>query len=209
MIRSFISRLWSHIQIDKHRRYVRSQMAKGMHIGNNVMICPGVKFDPPHSFLTSIGDNCIIAPDVRFLNHDASLFGMAGFARIGRIEIGANCFIGAGAILLPGINIGPDAIVGAGAVVAKDVAPNTIAAGNPARMVSNVSEFIQRHRASWEDKKAPSFPSDDFYPRLGDPEYRKKVLKMLVGQKGYTIGGDHNLTFHFNRTNTPPTKNTQ
>jgi acetyltransferase-like isoleucine patch superfamily enzyme len=46
-----------------------------------------------------------------------------------------NCFIGAGAIVLPGVTIGPQSIVAAGAVVTKDVPPNTIVAGNPAKVI--------------------------------------------------------------------------
>lgn len=46
-----------------------------------------------------------------------------------------NTFIGANALIMPGLHIGPNSIVGAGAVVTKDVPPNSIVVGNPARMV--------------------------------------------------------------------------
>ena len=45
------------------------------------------------------------------------------------------CFIGYGAIILPGVKIGNHSIVAAGSVVTKDVAPNSIVAGNPARII--------------------------------------------------------------------------
>ncbi len=51
------------------------------------------------------------------------------------IVIGAHAFIGARAFVLPGVTIGPRAIVGACAVVTKNVAENTIVAGNPARPI--------------------------------------------------------------------------
>lgn len=51
------------------------------------------------------------------------------------IKIGRRCFIGGGATILPGVTIGDESIVGAGAVVTADVPPNTIVAGNPARIV--------------------------------------------------------------------------
>jgi maltose O-acetyltransferase len=51
------------------------------------------------------------------------------------VTIGENCWIGAGAIVLPGVTVGDDAIVGAGAVVTRDVAPRTVVAGTPARVV--------------------------------------------------------------------------
>jgi maltose O-acetyltransferase len=49
------------------------------------------------------------------------------------VTVGANVWIGGGAILLPGVTVGDDAIIGAGAVVTRDVAPGMTVAGNPAR----------------------------------------------------------------------------
>jgi acetyltransferase-like isoleucine patch superfamily enzyme len=46
--------------------------------------------------------------------------------------------IGSGATLLPKVSVGENAIVGAGSVVTKDVPPNTIVAGNPARIIRRI-----------------------------------------------------------------------
>lgn len=54
---------------------------------------------------------------------------------VGPIEIGADAFIGAKALLLPGVVVGEGGVVGAGAVVTKDVEPWTIVAGNPAKVI--------------------------------------------------------------------------
>ena len=51
------------------------------------------------------------------------------------VRIGRNCWIGAGAIILPGITIGDNTVVGAGSVVTKDLPPNVIAAGNPCKVI--------------------------------------------------------------------------
>jgi len=51
------------------------------------------------------------------------------------VEVGNNVWIGTDAIILSGVTIGDGAVVGAGSIVTKDVAPNTLVAGNPARMI--------------------------------------------------------------------------
>lgn len=53
----------------------------------------------------------------------------------GTIEIGADAFIGARAIILPGVKVGEGAVVGAGSVVRKDVEPWKIVAGNHAVVI--------------------------------------------------------------------------
>ena len=60
-----------------------------------------------------------------------------------KITIGAGCFICARAFILPGITIGPRAIVGACAVVTRDVAADTVVAGNPARPVGTTPTIIR------------------------------------------------------------------
>jgi len=55
-------------------------------------------------------------------------------------RVGKGASIGSSVTILCGITIGENAIVGAGSVVTKDVAPNTIVAGNPARFMKNVSD---------------------------------------------------------------------
>lgn len=51
--------------------------------------------------------------------------------------IGDFCFIGMNSVILPGVHIGNHSIVGAGAIVTKDVPPNVIVAGNPAKIIRN------------------------------------------------------------------------
>lgn len=49
-----------------------------------------------------------------------------------------NCWIGAGATILPGVTVGENAIVGAGSVVTKDVEPNTVVGGIPAKLIKRL-----------------------------------------------------------------------
>lgn len=54
------------------------------------------------------------------------------------IRIGADCWIGGGATILGGVTVGDGAVIGAGSVLTKDVAPRTVVAGNPARLLKSV-----------------------------------------------------------------------
>ncbi len=53
------------------------------------------------------------------------------------VHIGRNCWIGAGAVILPGVTIGDDAVIGAGSVVTRDIPGGTVAVGNPCRVLRN------------------------------------------------------------------------
>ena len=55
------------------------------------------------------------------------------------IEIGADVWVGGGAIILPGVHIGARAVIGAGSVVTRDVPEATFAAGNPCRAIRSIA----------------------------------------------------------------------
>lgn len=61
-----------------------------------------------------------------------------------KIEIFDNVFIGAKAIIMGDVKIGPTAIVAAGSVVTKDVPPNSVVGGNPARVISDMDSFVKK-----------------------------------------------------------------
>lgn len=56
------------------------------------------------------------------------------------VRIGKNCWIGAGAILVPGVTIGDNVVVGAGSIVTKDLPDNVVAVGNPCRILREINE---------------------------------------------------------------------
>jgi len=57
------------------------------------------------------------------------------------VVIGDHVWIGSKAVILPGVRIGSHAVVGAGSIVTKDVPPRCVAAGNPARVLRQLTEF--------------------------------------------------------------------
>ena len=89
----------------------------------------------------SIGDDCLIGPNVQLLAVSHAIepkqrLQKENFAA--PITIGNNVWIGAGVIVLAGVSIGENAVVGAGSVVTKDVAANTVVAGNPAIKLKDI-----------------------------------------------------------------------
>ena len=61
------------------------------------------------------------------------------------VHIGRNCWIGAGAIILPGITVGDNVVIGAGSVVTKDLPSNVVAVGNPCRVLREIGEHDKEY----------------------------------------------------------------
>jgi maltose O-acetyltransferase len=98
----------------------------------------------------SIGDRVAIAQRVMIILSsyaNNSLYREIFGVTIGRVAIARDAWIGAGTIILPNVTIGEGSVVGAGSVVTQDVAPFTIVAGNPARLIRRV-ELKNRQRAA-------------------------------------------------------------
>jgi acetyltransferase-like isoleucine patch superfamily enzyme len=60
------------------------------------------------------------------------------------VRIGARCFVGVSAMVLPGVTIGDDCIIGAGSIVTKDIPSGSVAVGNPARVIRSGIELDER-----------------------------------------------------------------
>lgn len=88
-----------------------------------------------------IGDDVQFGPNVQLLTPTHPIEAeprRAKWEAARPITIGDNVWLGGGAIVLPGVEIGEDTVVGAGAVVTKDLPPQVVAVGNPARVVRSV-----------------------------------------------------------------------
>lgn len=88
-----------------------------------------------------IGDNVMIAPNVQIYTatHDEDPLLRRDWSVYGKpVVIGDDVWIGGGAIICPGVSIGARSIIGAGAVVTRDIPADSVAVGNPARVVRSV-----------------------------------------------------------------------
>lgn len=122
-------------------------------IGDYVLLCPGVRIDSGCE--VTIADNCMLAAGVYIT--DADWHGLYDRTEVigacAPVILADNVWIGDGVTICKGVNIGRNAVVGAGAVVTKDVAANTVVAGNPASEVKQLDphEPITRRQDTLAD----------------------------------------------------------
>lgn len=108
-----------------------------MELGEGVRISYKAKLDKsinPRGI--KIGDNTWILANSVVLAHDHCQ-GCSGKGKMFTTSIGRNCVIGLNAIILPGVTIGDEVVVGTGSIVTKDIPNNSIAVGNPARVIKS------------------------------------------------------------------------
>lgn len=141
------------------RKYVlkiddRSQLEiaieNGLKIGKNSNIQDQVILDPSHCWLIDIGDNVTIAPRAYILCHDASTKNSIGYTKIGRVRIGNNVFIGANTTVLPGVTIGDNVVIDANSVVVKDIPSNSVAVGNPCKIIKEYDRYVDENKELME-----------------------------------------------------------
>lgn len=93
--------------------------------------------------------------------------------KYGKIVIKDNCFIGLGSIILPGVTIGPNSIVAAGSVVTKDVEPDTVVGGNPAKKITTVPEYMEKCIINCPEYDKTAYKQDK----------KKEVLRILESKE--------------------------
>ncbi len=127
----------------------------GMNIAPDVRISFKARIDKTNPKGLHIGEKTIIAFDAIILAHD-----YASRRHAAKTVIGTHCFIGCGAIIMPNITVGNHSVIAAGSVVTKDVPPNTIVAGNPAKVIKTDIETVdygmlsEEYLAAQEAKKS-------------------------------------------------------
>ena len=126
--------------------YLEKLKKRGLKVGKNFIMHDQCMIDECHCWHIEIGDDVVLAPRVHILAHDASTKLYLNHTKVKNTVIGNRVFIGAESVLLPGVHIGDNAIVGAGSVVTKSIPANSVAAGNPARVIAATDKYMDKNK---------------------------------------------------------------
>ena len=182
-LRQYVSGARDRIGRQRLARRWEALRARGMRIGHNVWLPASTWIDTSYCFLISIGDDCGFGEECLILAHDAQMDEFLDAARVGRVIVHQSCHIGARCIILPGVEIGPRTVVGAGSIISKSLPADSVCAGNPARVLCSLDEYLEKHR-----QRMATSPTFSYAVTLS-PEERATMARALLQSDGYITGG--------------------
>lgn len=154
-------------------KYARHLGAK---IGKNCFI--DTRYWGNEPYLITIGNNVAVTGGVRIHTHGGARVARRQFPNFdvfGKVVIEDWAYIGSCAQIMPGVTIGEGAMVAAGSIVTKSVPPGVVVAGNPARVLCSVEDYIERNQKyNLNSKGMDSKTKKEFLLSLPDERFIKK-----------------------------------
>ena len=179
--------------------YLQALRAGGAKIGERVRIFDSrsTTIDLTRPWMLDIGNDVQIAAGVTILTHGydwSVLKGLYGnvLGSCGEVVIGDNCFIGMNTTILKGVHIGKNCVIGANSLVNRDIPEGWVAAGNPAKPIMPVADYLKKRQAAQVQeakelyrcyrermqKEPPVEVFDEFYWL-----FQEREEKLLPGQR--------------------------
>lgn len=126
---------------------------KGITIGEGCVFRRpfGVTIDTQRPTLISIGDNVDMNHNFSIYTHD---YGSGVFRHVfsdivnssGAVKIGNNVYFGTDCTILKGVTIGDNCIIGAGSIVSRNIPSNSVAVGNPCKVICSLEEYFKKRK---------------------------------------------------------------
>lgn len=142
---SIIARVYNRLL--ELRNPVKYAKRIGVNFGQGLHLYGHIKWGS-EPWIITIGNNVHLTDGIRFVTHDGGTLILRD--RIPDLEItkpitiGDNVYIGVDSIILPGVTIGNNVVIGAKAVVSRDIPDNSVAVGQPARVIKTIDEYLAK-----------------------------------------------------------------
>lgn len=156
--------------------YQKQAQHEGVIMGNNNYI--GSHFWDSEPYLITIGNDCAITENTKIYTHGGARVARniyPNFDVFGKVVLGNRVYVGAGAMIMPGVTIGDNVLIASGSIVTKSIPSNVVVAGNPAKYICTLDEYIEKNRPYNTDTKAlDSNSKKKFLLNLPDEKFVKK-----------------------------------
>lgn len=153
-IKNYIKKRLAYRNDETYAEYLRE---KGVKVGNNCrfMYPKSIIIDTTRPSLVEIGDNVLLHRNFTLLTHD---FVSRRFIEkyndfipsSGKVKIGNNVSFGMDCMVMKGVTIGNNCFIAAGSIVTSDIPSNSIASGNPCKVVSTIDAFYKFRREAYK-----------------------------------------------------------
>ncbi|MBR4479500.1 MAG: acyltransferase [Bacteroidales bacterium] len=154
----------------------------GVKIGEDNFIADNLCWSS-EPYLITIGSHCQISSGVRFLTHGGGQVvrdQMPSFDSFGKIQVGDWVYLGTNSLILPGVTIDDNVLVAAGSVVTKSIPRGVVCAGNPARIICTISDYLERNHVYNTETKGLSWNAKkDVLLAMGEDKFIKKEYMTL------------------------------
>ncbi len=156
MLLSLIKKIQYHWAVTAPKRYICWLRKQGCRVGEGVQF-HGLKhifIDTTRPSLVEIGNNVVFTRGCILLTHGYDWFVLKNLygellCSSGRVKIGCNVFLGMNTVILKGVTIGDNVIIGAGSVITHDIPANSVAAGNPAKILCEIEQYYTKRRMAY------------------------------------------------------------
>lgn len=168
------------VRVYQHLFYTLEEQARhaGVHLGKHNDIYS--KFWSSEPYLITIGDYCCLTNGTKIFTHGGGTVARSkypDFDCFGKVTIGNYVY---NSLIMPGVSIGDNVLVAAGSIVTKSIPSNVVVAGNPAKIICTLEEYINKNLPyNLNSKKMSPDDKRKLLENLPDDKFIKKEFQSL------------------------------